>query len=124
MHMWRSQDDPEGGSSLPLHIGQPGLRCWGAVPFPTKSDSPLILKSAIDLLLTVTAGGLFFICKMKLQLLLRHLTDEHFQQAANNKQSIVSLPNEDVAGKERPEAPTIQYLIISNVGLFLVCVFS
>jgi hypothetical protein len=62
----------------------------------------------MDLLLTVAAGGLFFICKMKLQLFLRQLTDEHFQQAANNKQSIVCLPDEDVAGKERPESPHLQ----------------
>ena len=89
------------GSSLPLHAGRAAwLACWEAVPFPSKPDSTLILRSAIDLLLTVTAGELFFIRKMKLQLLLRHLTDEHFQQAANNKQSIVCLPDEDVAGKE------------------------
>lgn len=92
---------PDIGWPLPSLSGLVDLSGRPAAPFPTKPDSTLILRSAFERLLTVAAGGLLFICEMKLQLLLRHLTDEHFQQAANNEQSIVCLPNEDVAAKER-----------------------
>lgn len=37
---------------------------------------------------------------MKLQLLFWHSTDEHFQQAADDKYGIVSLPDKEVTRKE------------------------
>ncbi|KAL8204277.1 UNVERIFIED_CONTAM: hypothetical protein K2H54_070364 [Gekko kuhli] len=44
--------------------------------------------------------------KMKLQFLFRHLTDQHLEQAANNEQGIVSLPDEEVTRGERKESVT------------------
>lgn len=65
---------------------------------------------------TIGACRFLLICEMKLQLLFWHLADEYFQQTANNKQCIVSLPDKEVTRREAQRNKTSAMLNLDHAS--------